>query len=142
MTGKLPRRRALLATLAVLAGAALPIVATALPAQAINCDYGDNFYQFHSDWSYNFSATVTDPGGKGQFLADVPSGGTLFCQTASFNDTGGVGWSEWVQKNTANCLTFDLADGYAVKLQTCAQLDSQYWSLQQNISGEDWGRVE
>jgi len=138
VTRKLLRRpRVLLAALAVLAGTALPVAATALPAQALNCAYGDNFYQFHSDYSYNFSADVSVGGVR--YLTDVPSGGTLFCQ-AQPELAGGVSWSEWVEKNSANCLTYDYPSG-AITITPCGGRDSQFWTLEDNLGGEDWGII-
>jgi len=139
VTRKLLRRLTLLAALALLAGLVLPV----LPAQAINCDYGDNFYQFHADQSWDYTATVTDPSDGNQYLEDVSTGGTLFCQTASETGGDGLGYSEWVQKNTSNCLTYDASARQRLSLIPCAYKDSQYWTLQDPLGGpEHWGYIK
>lgn len=138
------KRRLLAIATAILVGAGIPLIATALPAQAINCQFGDQFWQFHSDLSLDYTATVAGldhNGHPAQFLGDVAGGGSLYCQTAGTQYPNGTAY-EWVQKNTANCLTYDIADGDGVRLQPCAGLSSQYWQLINPLGGyEDWGGV-
>lgn len=133
-----------MAVLAVLATALTLGVVFAGRAQAVNCSFGDNFYQFVSDSSGGQnngeaqSIGANDPNYLGSLVPDV--NGDEWCQTNW--GVFGSGWSEWVLKNTSYCMTLNASAGYKVDLVTCNNLVSQQWALLDQIgSGENWGRV-
>lgn len=144
---KMTRLRIVAWAAALMLGVAVPVVATALPAHAANvyCEFGDNFYQFRSNLSLNYSLVANTT--SGQYLYDTAGGGTLFCQANGYVDPNGNVWYQWVEKNTSNCLTYDIANGNVVKLETCdTSKFAQFWLLTDQLSPwygwEDFGLVQ
>jgi hypothetical protein len=119
----------------------LVFAGAALPAQAINCTYGDSFYYFVSQSTahaitygyYEGDLVVSDDGST--TLTD----GTEFCEVY----TGGFGsnFAEWVAKGTDLCITYNTTAGW-VDMETCASHAAQEWDLYDHLppsGSEYWG---
>lgn len=126
------------AALAVVLGVGIPVAGAALPAAAINCSYGDNFYYFANlDSNIVFDQNPSDnnifeettgiTGQPGNNLAEN------FCQVIGSHS----GYYEWVAKGTDQCLTY--FTDQIVHMATCQMLDSQQWILYDfEGSGTGW----
>ena len=129
-------------TLATVVGIGLPVVTSTLPAQAINCSYGDNFYfmfsQYTNDNFYEsgYKAAVSD---KPEHHAST--------RTARSSPARGARTPPALRgrsgcRRAPTCASTDNNDN-SIYMLTCNNLASQQWVLydqQALLSGEElWG---
>lgn len=137
------RHFTLAAALVLGAGIAVPVVVGTSPAWALNCSFGDNFYEFNSnyttfhDWTLGDAQTIGSDG----YLYSLTSGvsGDQWCQ----KDYGyGAPYYAWILQGTSYCATLNASAGYKIDLVTCDSTKvSQEWALEDNQGGEDYNLV-
>jgi hypothetical protein len=154
LAGRLRRpRNMVIAVVLGLGGVAVPAVAFAPPALALNCTY-DTFYAFQNVGEggtigpYESSVTSMAPADE---VTDDANATYDFCQV---NAGWGGQWYEWVLKGTSDCLTLYAADLNSEGVPAVNYIDvtgcepsgvaiaSQQWLLGDNLGGETWGSVE
>lgn len=133
------RRLALAAALTLGVGVAVPVAVGTSPAWALNCTFGDAFYQFVATYTADAQAIDSSSG----FLFDNAGagGGDLFCQV--YQPGFGSGWYEWVKKGTADCLTINASRAYQLDMVACHPgWTSQEWAFLDPLGNETYGQWE